>query len=268
MVLAAGLLMAGCSRDRDERLGPDFAEDARTGAQVDVITDDVGNIVEDQYNDQSITGRDAMDFVSYLPECVTITTNVSSGNWQRTVDFGTTGCTLNNGNILRGKIIVNGTTDFAAQSQTINYSFVDFYHNNRHVEGNRHVVRVLQNSAGNPQSNINLNMTVTFPSGTVVTRTGNRIRQWISGVDTPLTALDNVYSVTGSWVTNFPNATQNTTVTSPLIVKLSCPHIVQGTLDITRNNNDIIFDYGTGTCDNQATLAINGGSPIAITLGN
>jgi hypothetical protein len=271
LVLAAGLLLAGCSGDREELLGSDLSSDAKTSAQIDVITDDVANIIEDQYNQQSSTGRsamDAQDAAPFLPDCATVTTVASGNSWQRTVDFGTTGCTMNNGNILKGKIIINGNTNFEQQSQTINYTFQNFYHNNRHVEGNRHVVRVLENSNGNPESNITLDMAVTFPNGVVITREGNRVREWTAGVNTPFIALDNEYSVTGSWVTTFPNATQNTVVSTPLVVKLACPNIVQGILTITRNSNTIILNYGSGACDNQATLSINGGNATTITLGN
>ena len=128
-------------------------------------------------------------------------------------------------------------------------------------------MRIPENANGNRQSTITLDMQITYTGGTVITREGTRVRELVAG-DGTATLLDNQYSVTGTWVTTFPTATQNTIVTSPLLVKLTCAHIVQGTLQITRNSNDLVFDYGSGTCDNLATLSINDGTEITITLGN
>lgn len=264
---SAVLLFTGCSKD--DETTPGFNEEARKSSMVDEVADDVAAIAEDQYNAQSMANRMQSEaVVPFLPECATVTTVVSGSTWQRTIDFGSTGCTLNNGNVVSGTIVVNGSLNFSAPSQTISYTFINFHHNNRLVEGNRTITHIPSNQNGNPQSTISLDMTVTFADGTAVTRQGNRVREMVAGQATPHIFGDNEYSVTGAWTTTFPNAVHAATVTSPLHIKISCPHIVSGILNITRNGNQLVFDYGSGTCDNDATLSVNGGAPVAIVLGN
>jgi hypothetical protein len=79
--------------------------------------------------------------------------------------------------------------------------------------------------------------------------------------------------VTGNWTTTFPNTTvQTSTITSPLLVKMSCinqnkPLLVQGIITFTRNGNTATLDYGDGTCDNLAVFTINGNA-YNIIIGN
>lgn len=262
---AGALIFTGCSDDDKEtdntQAQTDFVAKSKTSSDVDVISDDVLYIIENEYNSQN-AGRpmEAMDTQDFLPECATSVTTTVGNIWETTIDFGTTGCAMPNGNILKGIIVINGSTDFSAMSQTINYSFQNFYHNNRLIEGNRYVVRVLQNGNGNPQSTIELDFTVTFPNNIVVTREGNRAWEWVAGVDTPFNPLDNEYLVTGEWTTAFPDNTLTTEVTEALRIRGFCAHVVEGILTFTDNSNTVVLNYGNGECNNEAYISINGGS--------
>ena len=154
---------------------------------------------------------------------------------------------------------------------------MNFYHNDRHVEGNRTVVRTILPN-GHPQSTINLNMTVTTTDGAVYTVVGNRVREFSEGYGNNDIA-DNVFLVSGSWTTTLPSGVihSNTVATaSPLKIKCSCYQllnqhrfeIVSGVLTIERNTNTAVIDYGDGTCDNTGTITINGGTPTTFTLRN
>ncbi|HLF52158.1 hypothetical protein [Flavobacterium sp.] len=245
------------------------ADEANVNAKIDEITDDVSKIVEDQYNVQENSG-DAPQ--SILPACATLTTVVSGNTWTRTIDFGTTGCAMPNGNILTGIIIVSGSTDFNQPSHTITYSFIDFYHNAKLIQGNKTIVRSLQSTTANqaihPVANMTIDMSVTYPNGNVYTRVGTRVREMVEGFDTPLVWIDNVFVITGNWTTTLPNAAvQTSTITTPLTVRMNCNYIVSGAITIVRNNVTAVLDYGNGVCDNVATVTINGVTNT-ITLGN
>lgn len=272
MALASFVLaLAACSGDDDENnveTQEELVEQIKMSSNMDEVSDDILYIIENQYEDQSTGGRSPQDTNEFLPECATVTSTATGNIWEATIDFGTTGCTMPNGNVLKGVIIISGSTDFSAMSQTIDYSFENFYHNNRHIEGNRHVVRVLENESGNPQSTIELDLTVTFPNGTVVTREGERVWEWIEGVNTMFNPLDNVYLVTGMWITTFPDNSLTTEIGIPLRVEIACQHIVEGTVNFSTNSNGLVLDYGNGACDNQATISINGGEETPISLGN
>ena len=127
-------------------------------------------------------------------------------------------------------------------------------------------------SPSHPIVTMNMDMTATFPNGNSYTRVGQRIREIIEGFDTPV-FTDNIYRITGSWTTTFPNTTiQTSTITTPLIVKMSCilvnkPLLVRGIITIVRNNNVATLDYGNGDCDNIAVFTLNG-IPNTIIIGN
>ncbi|WP_284651521.1 hypothetical protein [Flavobacterium terrisoli] len=269
LVLGFALSMFVLSCSKDENGSSDLSE-AKVSAKIDVATEDVAKIVEEQYELQANPGAGKNDLETQaLPPCATVTVELTSTTWTRTVVFDN--CTLPNGNVLDGTIIVSGSLNFDTPSHTISYTFVDFHHNNILIEGNRTVIRTMQSTdtlaAVHPVATMAIDMTVTFPNGNSYHRVGNRVREMIEGFGTPLLWIDNVFSITGSWTTTFPNGTQTSTISTPLRVEATCPHIVSGVVNIVRNDNTITLDYGNGDCDNQATLTING-TTSTITLGN
>ena len=85
------------------------------------------------------------------------------------------------------------------------------------------------------------------------------------GNGTPLYPLDDVFSIKGE--TNgtvkrdsvFYQWAARTLADNPLIKKWTCRWIVKGKVAIRRSNSDVaILDYGTGNCDNKATITVNG----------
>lgn len=263
--LVSCFLFVSCNKD-EQTSSAINAADVAANVKMDNISDDVLQVVESQSN-ETLSGKANLVNDSFLTSCATVSTLQSGTTWTRTVDFGTTNCMLANGNNVRGKIILTFTSDFLALTRTITYAFENFYHNDRHVEGIRTVVKtVLAN--GHPQATINLNMTVTNTDGSVFTRIGTRVREFSEGYATPFNLADNVFSITGNWATTLPSGISHTaTITSPIIIKWSCPNIVSGAVTFVRNTSSAFLDYGDGTCDNQATITING-VDHAITLGN
>ena len=264
------MLSIGCNKDDNNSKSAMSVEEATANTKMDIANDDVSKIVEDQLGEEDgISGRGTTGTQGFLPSCAVITRIPVSGTpivegtvITKTIDFGTTGCPLPNGNILKGKIIITFTYQPTATSHTINYEFVGFYHNAILLEGSKSFTRIMSvASAGAPSHPIitmNLDMTATFSSGKTYHRIGTRVREIVAGYETAI-LLDNVYNVTGSWTTTFPNSTvQNSTISTPLVVKLSCANIVEGFITSTRNGNAATLDYGNGDCDNLAVFTFNG----------
>lgn len=264
------MLSISCNKDDSNSRSTMSVEEATANTKMDIANDDVCKIVEDQLGEEDgISGRGTTGTQGFLPSCAVITRIPVSGTpivegtvITKTIDFGTTGCPLPNGNILKGKIIITFTYQPTATSHTINYEFVGFYHNAILLEGSKSFTRIMSvASAGAPSHPIitmNLDMTATFASGKTYHRIGTRVREIVAGYETSI-LLDNVYNVTGSWTTTFPNTTvQNSTISTPLVVKLSCANIVDGVITSTRNGNTATLDYGNGDCDNLAVFTYNG----------
>jgi hypothetical protein len=73
---------------------------------------------------QSLTLKTTQTVKSILPACATVTT-VTNDTWTRTIDFRE-GCALQNGNLVKGKIIVSASRNFAELTKSISISFVNF----------------------------------------------------------------------------------------------------------------------------------------------
>lgn len=268
--LTISLFVLGCSNDDSNSNSSDLNE-AKTSAKIDMVTEDVAKIVEDQFSIQAnpAAGKNNNLETQDLPSCATVEIQLTSTTWTRTITFEN--CTLPNGNVVDGTIIVSGSLNFDTPTHTISYSFVDFHHNGILIEGNKTIVRSLQSTATlaaiHPVANMSIDMTVTFPNGNVYHREGNRIREMIEGFGTPMIWADNVFSISGSWITTFPAGTRTSTITTPLRVRANCPNIVSGVVTTVGTNNTATLDYGNGDCDNQATLTVNGNT-TTITLGN
>ena len=242
------------------------AKDIAVNSKIDVAIDDVVYIVEDQYTaQQSISNRSSTASKSILPTCATFTTVLVDGTWTRTIDFGSTGCTLPNGNVLKGKIIISFSNDFTSKSRTLSYRFVDFYHNGKLLQGNKSITYESKSTellaTEHPVMTFTVDMKITFDDGKVYSRTGTTVKETIEGNETPLNWEDNVFLVTGNSATSLANGdTVTTVITTPLRYITSCklPFPVSGIVSITKNTSVGTLDFGDGKCDNLATLTIDG----------
>ncbi|WP_395077587.1 hypothetical protein [Flavobacterium sp.] len=271
------LLAMSCSKeDNSDVIDKQYfkADEAVVNAKLDIMNDDLSQLVEENLTtDDGITGKSTQTAQTFSPACATIsrvpafgTTPTVGSLITKTIDFGTVGCALPNGNILKGKIVITFIYNPSATTHTINYQFVNFYHNAILVNGNKTFTRVMSTataaSTSHPIVTMNMDMTATFPDGRIFTRVGTRVREIIEGYGNALLS-DNVYKVTGSWTTTYPNASvQTSTITTPIIVKFSCyPQfsiLSKGVITFTRDNKTATLDYGNGTCDNLAVFTING----------
>jgi hypothetical protein len=256
-VLASSLLLFSCNKDDDnnENQGVNFsAENTARAAQTDNVVEGAFNIVESGYVEVE-EGRSSN--ISLFPPCAEITIIPSGNGGMITINFGES-CQLNNGAVVSGRIEIDyGPVN--AGTRTINYSYEDFTYNNNGVTGGGEILRQIANQNGNPQSTATETITVSFPGTQVTaTRQGNRVIEWVEGVGSG-TWADNVFEINGNWNTEFTNGfTRTGEVTQTLVKKLSCIYLVSGVLEIQQEGFTGAIDWGDGSCDNQATLIING----------
>jgi len=104
---------------------------------------------------------------------------------------------------------------------------------------------------------------VTFPNGRGYSYEGTKTVTQIAGMLTG-TVRDDVYKITARSKTVFNNGkTVNINTEDPLIKKVACPWISEGTLKIKINERVLKLDFGfpgNGDCDNKALLTWNNGN--------
>jgi len=240
---------------------------AETEAVIDKVSDESSAIIEEAYlmEEFPITKSNVND--RYLPDCVTITVVIVQNMKTVTLDFGE-GCELRNGNFVSGKIIMTYERDPEAASKMITYSFDEFYFNRKNVEGGGSILRERSNENSNPQSTKTFDVTVTWPDGLFASKVGVKVREMIEGQSTSAWG-DNVFLITGNWTFT----RRNGNVLSAKIIKelrreLACKFLVSGTIELSKNIDTAILDYGDGECDDLAIVSINGGERREIHLSN
>lgn len=103
------------------------------------------------------------------------------------------------------------------------------------------------------------NCMISYPDGTTYTRSGQKTRTMIEGMNTPNLIWDNTFEIVGTFTgTNRNNVIYLHEVTTPLVRKMAYHYIVQGVLHLEIGNRDIVIDFGDGTLDNLVDITING----------
>lgn len=268
LMLMGVLTLSSCSNEGAENtIAPGDSEsliETRQSGEIDVLSEGVSAVIEEVYTkDELLSNSRTFDVVSYLPDCITITTIITATSKEKTIDFGE-GCELPNGHMLKGIIYMSYQKDMTALTKEISVSFQGFYVNDVNIEGTKSVFRVRSNDS--PQSTFNIDIVVTWPDGSYASRVGVRLREWIEGYGSGNWG-DNVFLITGNRTTTFRNGNIRVgEVVQALRRELVCNFLVSGIINLQRNNNTVTLDFGGGLCDNEALVTLPDGTTHVIYL--
>lgn len=175
-----------------------------------------------------------------------------------TIDYGDS-TTLKNGRVISGLVSIEvsapRTTDGATRTITYSNCVIDSVQ----IDG---VTVETFNTDGetNRVVTISTNATLILADGTELTYTGNRIRNWLEGFETPMEHSDDQIQITGNVSIESSNGNVwAREIIEPLIKVSDCRHPVQGVVQFTQNGTIIAtLNYGNGECDNLAILTVDG----------
>ncbi len=247
-----------CNRDKNTATTKDndteYASDRALG---EISYNDVQNI-EDDASDKATGGT--LDNYKTTSNCATITHDTISIPHTITVDFGPTNCLCGDGRYRRGQIICSYTGHYKDSGSVRSTTFNNFFVNYNQILGTKTATNMGHNSSNQSYFTVVVNgQIIKANSGGTITWNSNRTRTWIAGENTPA-KLDDEYSITGSGSGTKANGNAYTVlIISPLIKALNCNWIKQGVMDITPSGKPVrSINFGTGTCDDQAVVTING----------
>jgi hypothetical protein len=207
--------------------------------------------------------------VDLITSCAVVTRDTTSSPRVITIDFGT-GCTNQAGTTRKGKIIVTYTGRYRDMGTIVHIVSDNYYVNDNKVDIDRTVTNQGENNSGNLVFHIISTRTVTFPDGSVSISTSDRNREWIEGASTPKIFEDDVYRVTGTGThTSRRGILYDASTITPLIRKVACHEFVSGEVKIIRHGQTDrfgIIDFGTGDCDDSATVTLDNGRSYTIDL--
>lgn len=183
-----------------------------------------------------------------------------------TIDFGA-GCEVR-GHLRKGKIIIVYSGRMHKPGSMAVTKFENFSIDKFKIEG-EHTIKNITAPGGNFRV-----FTTQIVDGKITNLENGNWCLWnvfhtikqVEGNGTPFFPRDDVYSITGVRKVECSGGRSRTSeITEPLIRKTACKWIVKGVVKITLNATVGTFDFGDGSCDNQATLTVDGASR-AITL--
>lgn len=192
-----------------------------------------------------------------------------------TISFPQSGCMGPDGRVRRGQIKTTYTNRLIVPGAESITTFLNFSIDSVTVGGTykvKNMVEPIQITIFPPQYNHKWLITVVggrlgYPNGNVVEWNSTKTIEQVEGSHT-LPIQDNVFKIIGSSngasVRNSVTTSWNSETIEPLFKKTTCRWIVKGKIRTVRRNLSNtspwvgILDFGNGTCDNIATLNVNG----------
>ena len=249
-------------------------ESAQADASFDDVTD-VGMTAADEDNTASV-GRMDRDYHPDFAElraaiglCATITVTRNDTTYPKTItiDFGDS-CVGLDGKLRSGKIVLHLTGPIRKPGSVLTITFVNFYINHIHLEGTKIISNLNENGAIKFTVQV-VGGKVTFPSGRGYSYESFKYKKQIAGMDTRI-VRDDAFEITGWAKIEVNNGVViKLEIVDPLIKKVACHWISDGTLKIQINDRVLKLDYGfphNGECDNKALLTWNNGNSQRVIL--
>ena len=183
-----------------------------------------------------------------------------------TLDYGDS-TELKNGKVLSGIITVEITGDKNTDGAKRVVTYNDFTVDSVSVAGTMTELFTGDNDSTKIISTAGT-LVFTLADGSTITRTSEKNREWLSGLDTPLEHDDDVIQVTGKVeTTTSAGESFSKTISVALLKNDSCKDYVQGIVQYIQNGTIIAeLNYGDGECDGIATLTTSDGETVEIDL--
>jgi len=255
------IVMQACKKDSDDNTTP--PANTTKSATDNALAENIYNNVKD-WSDEAMSGatlKSTLTDTVYMGTCVLATLDTTSSAWVLTIDFGPTNCECKDGKFRRGKIFATFTGSYWFPGTVITYTFDNYFVDDNQVLGTKIVTNKGFNTSNHPWWEITENGSVIKANnGGTITWISTRQLEWTEGFDTPFEWWNDVYQLTGeAHGVNSAGANYQYNITTPLKKKLNCEWIVSGVLTLQVTGLPLItMDYGTGICDNNASILVNG----------
>ncbi|MEP7080467.1 MAG: hypothetical protein ABI784_07050 [Ginsengibacter sp.] len=177
-----------------------------------------------------------------------------------TVDFGS-GCLGKDGKLRKGKIVTIFTGPMRIPGSKTSTTFVGYSVDSFAIAGTMTVENTSLSNKQAWRTEVIDGKVTNTQSGFWRKYAGVKERVQIEGNGTPFYLQDDVFQISGHAEGSNSNGNMwASKIISPVIRKYSCKWRSKGTVEINRKSNTAvaILDYGDGSCDNKATITING----------
>jgi len=275
LVLGFSLLLAiSCTKETSQTTAEEQQEleasqvTTESDAEAEIVFNDV---FDDAMGVNDEVGIEGTGTLNRITPCYTITvTRLNPPDLfpvRIVIDFGTTGCRGLDGHFRKGKIITEYTKRLIVPGAVATTTFDGFFVDSIKVEGTHKIQNTSASNTAARQFTVDVTgAKLTRPSGNYVEWRNHKVITQTEGQIT-VTPLDDIFRIEGTASGKVKRgaliAAWESNILEPLIKKFSCRWIVKGKIRTVRGINTnarwiAVLDFGSGNCDNQATVTING----------
>lgn len=270
LVVALATIFFACGKDKDNKdNAPSNERDnkaiAAAGheASASALYDDLFEVALQIGQSENVNnGRVSGEGVSYarLGNCFQPTISPAEPfKWPKTIvlDFKA-GCADQGGRIRTGKVNIVLSDFFLKKGASATITLENYTVNGISIKGTK---TITNQSEGN-----GLKYSTTVEGGIIkldtvsLGYTAARTVTQTEGMNTPLDVLDDAYSITGTTTLKYPGGATVVTTTNAVIKRVDCAWPSKGIATIQFDAVQAKLDYGTGICDDLATITLDGKS--------
>ncbi len=266
ILVASVFIIASCNKENKTELveNNDAVADA-TDADVSFTNmESVENAALENSSVNNITERLGSVDSFFGNSCAIITKDSTSSPKVITIDFGTVNCLCRDGINRRGKITISITGNYFSTGSIRTVTLDNFYADDKKIEGTKTSTNNGLNALGQMNWSVNVtNGKITDVNGDIKTFQSTRVRTQTAGQNTTGVGgwIDDEYDVTGtaSGISVKGISYTASTITPLHKVVKKCKRFTSGILEIvpaTTGNYKRQIDFGTGACDNTATVTV------------
>ncbi len=271
MMAVMSFVISSCNKNSEDTFSSEDVATSSNESTSESQTSETDDIATNVLNgNDAATGRVEAGNDDIRIACATITkgANNTKEAGTITVDFGT-GCTDASKNTRKGKITISWTGGrwfLAGSTHTIKfngYSINDV----KFSDNDTRTVANISTAASPLTWTVTSSHTLTYPDATTTSRAVNFTKKWNRTTnisDDTWTISQTSGAVNAASGTNKKGKSYTMKITTPLVYSRSCAlsnkvfKPISGKKTITVDAKDILFDFGTGTCDNTYTVTVNG----------
>ncbi len=260
IALLTGIIFSGCRKNDSPDADTDTAS-AFDNVLAEATFNDVVNI-SDEASSGSVNSYKGGSSDGILSNCATVTFTATPTDTTMTIDFGPQNCLCKDNRYRRGQIIVTWSGAYKDPGHVHTITFNNYFVNDNQVLGIKTITNDGLNNSGNLSYSIDVNGSIILSAangGGTITWTSQRTREYIQGANTPQWS-DDVYLITGSASGSSSKGNSFTaTIINAVRKEMACYFLVSGTVEFHPSGKATrTIDFGNGTCDNLATVTING----------
>lgn len=270
-VLSIGLIFSSCKKKEKDDSDTSGAEDHTI---VETNSNDILNIGEQaSYGSMSTYKMGQSQEENIYSSCATITSNAlnSTDNDTLIVNFGT-GCTGGDGRLRSGILQYIYTAGFHYRDSG---NVISVSSNNYVVDGNNIIIntKTIKNmghlTGGKLTWTVDANITINKANGKTIQCTSSKTKVLLAGEQPNNAPIDwahaqlAIYGTASGTTANGESYTASVAQATWLVRNFNCTSyrkcFVSGELDFTPGSKATRYiNFGTGACDNLATVTING----------